>query len=69
MRRSVLYFLLLILRVFFNVISDIVYKSNKLSKAFLEKNFEFVLYEGNNLVMLNLSFVLLLAEINSFLEI
>lgn len=39
----ILYFFLLILRVLFNFVLDIVYKYNRFSKTLLKKGFEFVL--------------------------
>lgn len=61
-------FFLLILRFFFNLTLDIIYKCNRFFKAFLKKNFKFVLYKNNNLILFNLSLILLLVKIDFFLK-
>lgn len=53
------------LRIFFDFISDTIYKCNKFLKTLSKKGFEFFLYNKNNLILLYLSFILLLIEINS----
>lgn len=67
-KSSVLYFFLLILQVSFDFSLDIVNKCNGFSKTLLEKSLESVLYKKNNPVPLNLSFILLLAKVNSISE-
>lgn len=66
MKNPVLNFFLLILKIFFNLTSDVIYKNRRLLKTFLEKNFKFVLYEGGNSVLFNLSLVLLPVKIEFF---
>lgn len=60
----VLYFFFLILKVFFDLTPDVVYKQSGFLKTLLKKSFKFVLYEGSNSVLLNLDLMLLPAEIN-----
>lgn len=68
MRSSGLYFFLLVLRVFFNLTPDIIHKRNRFFKILLEKDFKFVLCEKSDPVPLNLSLMLLLAEVDPISE-
>lgn len=64
----ILYFLLLLLRVLFNLISDVIHKRNGFSKAFSKKGFEFISSRKSGLVIFDPDFILLLTEINPILE-
>ena len=68
MRGPILYFLLLVLKIPFDISPDISYKQGRFSKALPEKGLKFVLSRGDGIVAFNLSFVLLLAEVNPVLE-
>ena len=68
MRGPVLYFFLLVLRVSFDFISDVINERGEFSEILSKKCFEFVLSKGSNPVPLNLSLVLLPAEIDPILE-
>lgn len=68
MKFPILYFFVMIKEISFHLILDIVYKSNKLPKGFLKKDIKLVLYEGGNIVLLNLGLVLLPAKIDFFIE-
>ena len=59
-----MYFFLLILGVFFNLIPDAIYKCGRFSKTFLEKSFKFILYKGVGFVSLSSSLILLPLKIN-----
>lgn len=63
-----LYFFLLVLGVPFNFISDTILKYGRLSKTFLEKGLEFVLYKGVDSILLSLSLILLPPKIDPFSE-
>lgn len=56
------------LQVSFDFIPNVIYKWNRFFKILLKKNFEFVLYKKNNLVLLNLSLMLLLTEVDPISE-
>lgn len=56
------------LRVFFNLILDIIYEYGRFAKTLLKKIVKFVLYKKNNLVLLNLDFILLLIKVNPILK-
>ena len=64
----VLYFFLLILGVSFDFTPDIVNKRGRFSETLLEEGLEFVPSEKSNSVLLNLSLMLLPAEVNSILK-
>ena len=64
MKSPVFYFFLLILRVSFNFTPDVVNERGGFSKTLLEECLEFVPSEGSNPVPLNLSLVLLPAEVD-----
>lgn len=68
MKNLVLYFFLLVLRVFFNFILDAIYKSNRFIKILLKKDFKFILSRVDNIVLFYLSFILLPAKIDFLLE-
>ena len=68
MRSSVLYFFLLVLQISFDFSRDIVYKRGGFSETLSEEGLEFVSSKGSNPIPLNLSFVLLPAEIDSISE-
>lgn len=67
-KNAVLYFFLLLLQVFFNFSPDIINKCSRFFEILLEKNLKFVSSKESNLVLLNLSLLLLLAEVNAILE-
>lgn len=64
----ILYFFLLILRVFFNLTPNVIHKRDRFSKTLLEKNLEFVLYKQVGSVLLSSSFMLLPPEIDPLSE-
>lgn len=64
----ILYFFLLILGVFFNLTLDIIYKRNRFSKTFPKKSLKFVPYRGCGPVILDLSLILLLVEVDLILK-
>lgn len=68
MKNLILYFFLLVLRVFFNLILDDFYKRGRFVKTLIEKSSEYILFKVNNLILLNLSLILLLAEINPIIK-
>ena len=68
MRSPVLYFFLLVLQVSFDLAPDILSKRGRFSKILSEEGLKFVTSEGNNLVSLNLSLVLLPGEVDPILE-
>lgn len=68
MKSSVLYFFLLVLKFFFNLIPDGIYKYNKFFKTFLKKGLKFVSYKKGNFVSFNSRFILLLAKVNFILK-
>lgn len=63
-----MYFLLLVLGISVNLGSDVDYKPDRFFKILLEKNFKFILSRRTNIITFNLSFILLLAKVNSILE-
>lgn len=58
----------MVLKVFFNLSSDIIHKYSRLSKILLEKSLKLVLYGVCGLVMFDLGLVLLPAEIDLISE-
>ena len=68
MRGPILYFLLLVLRIPLDFGPDASYKRGGFFEALLEKDLEFVPSRGSGIVIFNLSFVLLPAEVNPVLE-
>ena len=68
MRSPVLYFFLLVLRVSFDFISDVVNERSGFSENLLEECLEFVPSEGSDRVPLNLSLVLLPAKVDPILK-
>ena len=68
MRNLVLYFFLLVLQVSFDFTPDIVNKRSRFFKTLSEKSLKFVPSEGSNPVPLNLSLVLLPAEVDFISE-
>lgn len=60
-----MYFFLLVLQVAFDFTSDVINKYGAFFKTLLEKDFEFVLSKKSNPVLLNLSFMLLPAKLDS----
>ena len=68
MRSPILYFFLLVLGVSFDFTPDIINKRDKFSKTLSEECLEFVPSEGSDSVLLNLSFVLLPAEVDFISE-
>lgn len=68
MKSLILNFLLLVLRILLDFCPNANYKDGRFSKALLEKNLKFVPSRRVGNVALNLSLVLLLAEVDSILE-
>lgn len=64
MKNSILYFFLLILKVFSNPILNIIYKYGRFFKVLLEKNFKLVLNKKVNLVLFFLYLILLLLKVD-----
>ena len=64
MKGLILYFLLLVLEILFDLGQDVSHKQGKFSKTLLEKSFEFVLSRKNGIIAFNLRFVLLSIESN-----
>ena len=67
-KSSILYFLLLVLRIPLDLGPDASHKQGRFSKTLPEKGLEFVPSRGDGIVTFNLSFVLLLAEVNPVSE-
>lgn len=63
-----MYFFLLILTIFFNFISNNVYKCYRFSKTFLNKSFKLIPYEKCSLVTLNPGLILLPIDVNLISE-
>lgn len=63
-KSPVLYFFLLVLGVSFDFTPNIVNKRSRFSETLLEECLEFVLSKKSNPIILNLSFMLLLAEVD-----
>ena len=68
MRDSILYFFLLVLGIPFDLGPDVSHKQGRFSKTLLKEGLEFVSSKENDIVVFNLRFVLLLAEVNPILE-
>lgn len=68
MRSLILNFFLLILRITLDLSPDAGHKSGRFSKTLPKKSLEFVPNRGDGIVTFNLSFVLLLAEVDLILE-
>lgn len=68
MKNPILYFLLLVLEIPFNLGLNIGYKQDKFFKTLSKKNLEFVLSKKGNFITLTLGYILLLVEINFILE-
>lgn len=68
MKNPVLNFLLLILKIPLNLSLDADYKRNRFFKILTKKSFEFVSSRRDKTVVLNLSFMLLPAEIDLILK-
>lgn len=67
MRSTVLYFFLL-LGIFFNLISDNIYKYSKFYRTFSEKNFNIAQNKKNGFIIFDQDLVLLLANVDCILE-
>lgn len=67
MRSTILYFLLLILEISLNLCLDVDHKQDRFTKTLSEEGFKFILNKKNNTIVFNLSFVLLIAEVNLIL--
>ena len=63
-----MYFLLLVLEIMINFSPDASCKRSKFFKTLLEKRLKFALSRKNNTITYNLSFVLLLVEVNLVLK-
>lgn len=61
----ILYFFLIMLKIILNLSPDTSYKHSKFLKTLLKKSFKFALSKKDNIITFNLSFELLLAEVNS----
>lgn len=61
-------FFLLVLRILFNFSPDVGHKCGRFSKTLSKKGLEFILYRKNTTVVLNLSLMLLLVEIDFILK-
>lgn len=68
MKSSILNLLLLILKIFLDFSSNTSYKSGEFSKTLPEKDFEFVWSGREGTIIFNMSFLLLLAEVDSIPE-
>lgn len=68
MRNLVLYFFLLVLRVLFNLASDVVYKCSGFAKTLPEEGLKFVSGRGSGPTMLDPGFMLLPAKVDSIPE-
>ena len=68
MKSLVLYFFLLVLRISFDFTPDVINKRGGYSKTLSKEWLEFVPSKGNDLVPLNLSLVLLPAEVDPISE-
>lgn len=63
MRSLVLNFFLLVLRILFNLTLNVSHKYNKFFATLSKKSFEFILSNKKSIVAFNLSFILLLIEV------
>ena len=68
MKNPVLYFFLLVLQVSFNFTPDVVNKRSGFFETLLKEGLKIVLSKESNPVTLNLSFLLLLAEVDLILK-
>lgn len=68
MKSLICYFFLLILEISLHFNLDASHKWGRFFKTLLEKDFKFILNRNNSIIAFNLSFVLLLAEVNLVLE-
>lgn len=68
MRGPILFFLLLVLGVFFNLPPDAIYKRGRFSKTLLEKNLKFISSERNDPISFNLRLVLLPTKVDPISE-
>lgn len=68
MRSLILYFFLLVLKIFLNFCSNAGYKQNKFSKNLLKKSFKFILSKRDIIIIFNFGLMLLPAGINLILE-
>ena len=64
MRDPILYFLLLVLQILLNLCPNASFEQGGFSKTLLQKSFEFDASKRNGIVAFNLSFILLLVEVN-----
>lgn len=64
MKSSIVYFFLFVLRIFFDLISDNVYKCNRFLKSFLKKNLEFVSDKKFDPIIFDPSLMLLPTEVD-----
>lgn len=68
MTSLVIYFFLLVLGVLLNLTPDIIHKYSKFFKAFFEKGLKFVSDRRSGLITIDLSLMLLPAEVDPILE-
>lgn len=68
MRNRILYFFLLVLKLFFNLTLNIIYKRSGFPKAFLKKDLKFVSCRRVSLVKFHLGLMLLVTKVDSILE-
>lgn len=66
--KPILYFLLLVLRILLNLSLDVNYKQGGFFETLVKKNFKFALSRRDNIVVLNLTLMLLPAKIDFILE-
>lgn len=64
LENSILYFLLLVLRIALSFYLDVGYKKDRFSKILFKKGLKFVLSKNDGTIAFKLSFVLFLVEIN-----
>lgn len=64
MKNLILFFFLLILKVFLNLALDVIYKCNRFFKILLKKNLKLILGKKNSFFLFFLYFMLLLLKVN-----
>lgn len=52
------------LKIFFNLTPDVIYKRSRLTKVLSEKSFKFVQNNRDSTIVFNLNFILLLAKVD-----
>lgn len=64
----ILYIFLLVLGISLNFSPDTDYKQSRFSNTMFKKDFEFISNKKDGIILFNLGFVLLLAEVDPILE-